>query len=435
MRMHGFGLMSMVLTDLAEDTLLIAIALEAMNQWRLQEKNKVVDSGMEELVEGFVKNADARVSGAARQLLDYWATLEVSYRIARKPKIASLDEEDEATTTTIAEADSQPFTSATPDRRRPQAWENNVQVSFNAAPVRRGPPTPAFARPRPPPPPTPVQKQPSHSAVAEKSRLDAIIALAQQSVTAASSSPSSGQRGITHSPADGSSPRGSRASVSPAPPRPVEEIWAEEERRKEQEKERERRKRQRRQSENAEKDDKRAKKLMGDVVVHVMSKHKHKMEKEHFKHFAQECTELLVDKEKKGKDFAAFCRLKALPDEKRKKVKSFVEAFTTKVLKRLEAKGKLKVPANGTEGKSTDAKSNGDATHEPSATPGDSYTLATPDLIPQSTPLSQGDGSGTTPADNANGDSYGDSDLEMDIDIDAELGDHVFTVKERPTSF
>lgn len=430
MRMHGFSLMSMVLNDLAEDKLLVSTALEAMYQWKLQEKNKVEDSGIQESVEKLVHSPDARVSAAAGKLLEYWSTLVISYRIARKPKITSLDEEDEATTTTIAEADSQPRSAPT-DRRRPQAWENDFKVNINIAPVHRAPPTPVFARPRPPPPPPPLAiRTPSNSAVAEKSRLEAIIALAQQSAT--SGSPASGHRGNTHSPAGDSSPRGSRTPMeSPAPLRPVEEIWAEEERRKEQEKEKERRKRQRRLSEHAEKDDKRAKKLIGDVVVHVMSKHKHKMEKHHFKSYAQQCTELLVDKEKKGKDYAKFCRMSSLPDDKRKKIKTFVEEYAAKVLKKLEAKGKLREA--DVAGKAGESSANGLSSHEPSATPGDSYTLATPDHIVDSTPASLGRGSSRTPADKNADDTYGDSDLEMDIDIDAELEEHTFTAhQDRP---
>lgn len=436
MRMHGFSMMNMIFTDLADDQSLVASALEAMCQWKLQEKNKVEDSGIVEPVEQFAKSSDPRVSEAARRLLEYWSTLTVSYRIARKPKIPSLDEEDEATTTTIAEADSLP-PSVSVEHRRPQTWENNVSLNFTAAPViRRGPPIPSFARPRPPPPPPVLTPRASSKTASEKSRLDAIIAMAQQSASA-SSTPTR-QRTITDSPGADSSPRGSQTPLeSPAPPRPVEEIWAEEERRKEQEKERERRKRQRRQSEqSSERDDKRAKKLVGDLVVDVMSKHKQKMERHHFKSYAQQCTEILIEKEKKGKDpkeYAKFCRLTSLPEDKRKKIKTFVEEYTMKVLKRLEAKGKLLDPKGGSKPNGEvkvngNGNGNGTSSHDPSATPGDSYTLATPDQVPGATPLSNGGSSSRTPVDSKQEENYADSDNDMDIDIDAELEDHTFNV-------
>ena len=431
MRMHGFSLMNMIFTDLADDTPLVASALEAMYQWKLHEKNKVEDSGIQGPVEQFTKSDDPRVSEAARKLLEYWSTLTVSYRIARKPKIASLDEDDEATTTTIAEADSLP-PSVSVEHRRPQAWENNVTLNFTAAPVvRRGPTLPSFARPRPPlPPPVLTPRAATNTAVSEKSRLDAIIAMAQQNASA-SSTPTR-QRNVTDSPAAGSSPRGSQTPLiaSPLPPRPVEEIWAEEEKRKEQEKERERRKRQRRQSESAEKDDKRAKTLIGDIVVKVMSKHKHKMERHHFKSYAQQATETLLEKEKKGKDYAKFCRLTSVPEDKRKKIKIFVEEYTAKALKKLEAKGKLLQPANGTSKPNGEGQINGNenGSHDPSATPGDSYTIATPDQAPGATPLSTGGSSSRTPAESKHDENYADSDDGMDIDIDAEWDDHTASV-------
>jgi hypothetical protein len=414
--MHGFSLMAMVLTDLADDVLLVTTALEAMMQWKLQEKNKVDDSGIQEPVELFAQDARPQISGPAQRLLDYWSTLKLSYRIARKPKIASLDEEDDAATTTIAEADSVP--SAHLDRRRADAWQNEVPVNFNLAPVRRGPPVPNFARPRPPPPPPAAIRTPSSSAVAERSRLDAIIALAQQSASTPTRTP---VRGRSNSPS-ASSPRASSSMPSP-PPRPVEEIWAEEERRKKQEKEREREKRKRRLQQQSstssysttERDDKRAKKLIGDVVVPVMSKYKQKMDRDQFKRFAQQCTELLMEKEKKGKDYGRFCRLTTLPDEKRKKIQNFASDYTVRLLKKMEAKAKLKeAGGDGAESSNGNSNGNGSTSHEPSMTPGDSFMVATPEL-PGSTPSKDEE-------------NYGDSDLEMDIDIDAELEDHTFSV-------
>jgi hypothetical protein len=408
--------MSMVLTDLADDALLVTTALEAMMQWKLQERNKVDDSGIQEHVSQFAQDANPSISGPARKLLEYWSTLTLSYRIARKPKIASLDEEDEAATTTIAEADSAPPTSAHLERRRADAWENEVSVNFQLAPVRRAPPVPNFARPRPPPPPPPPMKTPSSSAMSERSRLDAIIASARQSASTPTRTPI---RGASHSPS-ASSPRPS--SSAPSPPRPVEEIWAEEERRKKQEKEREREKRKRREkaaaaSSASERDDKRAKKLIGDVVVPVMSKHKQKMDRDQFKRFAKECTELLMDKEKKGKDYGKFCRLTSLPDEKRKKIQNFVNDYTLRLIKKIEDKAKSK--RAGQDGGDTNGSGNGSTSHEPSTTPGDSFVVATPELH---------DSIGLTPANDASEENYGESDLEMDLDMDAELEDHTFSV-------
>jgi histone-lysine N-methyltransferase SETD2 len=254
--------------------------------------------------------------------------------------------------------------------------------------------------------------------------LDAIIALAQQSVSTPTRTPI---RTGSNSPA-ASSPR---AKSSPAP-RPVEEIWEEEERRKKLEKEREREKRKRKQQAQAsasssERDDKRAKKLIGDVVVPVMSKYKQKMDRDQFKRFAQQCTELLMEKEKKGKDYAKFCRQASLGDDKRKKIQAFASDYTIRLLKKMEAKAKSK-EGPSTENHNGDGNGNGhgSTSHEPSTTPGDSFVVATPELAIST---------GRTPANDASDENYGDSDLEMDIDIDAELEDHTFSVvKDRNTS-
>jgi hypothetical protein len=418
--MHGFSLMSMVLNDLADDVLLVSTALEAMYQWKLQEKNKVEDCGIQEPVQRCAESTDPRISGPARKLLEYWSTLVVSYRIARKPVIASLDAEDEATTTTIAEAESAPPSSGA-ERRRPAHWdsENAFVSTFNAAPVvRRGPPMPAFARPRPPPPP-PFLKTPSKSAVAERSRLDAIIALAQQNASTPTGTP--GPRGIADSPS-ASSPRGSSSMPSPAP-RPVEEIWEEEERRKKEDKERERerRKKQKLQSSSSSSsssahDDKRAKKLIGDIVVPCMSKYKQKMDRDQFKRFAQQCTELLLEKEKKGKHYGEFCRSTTVPEEKRKKIQNFAKDYTLKLLAKMKAKDEAKEARKGDQ---DGGKVNGSGSHDASTTPGDSFSIATPEM-----PAS----SSRTPANVDPDETYGDSDLEMDLDIDAELEDHTFSV-------
>jgi hypothetical protein len=415
--MHGFSLMSMILVDLADDPFLVTAALEAMMQWKLQEKNKVEDCGIQETVQQFAQDANPQISDPARKLLEYWSTLTVSYRIARKPKIASLAEEDDAATTTIAEADTATPSSAHFERRRADAWENEVSVNFNLAPVRRAPPVPNFARPRPPPPPpSPALKTPSNSAVSERSRLDAIIASARQSASTPTRTP---VRNGSNSPS-ASSPHPS--SSMPSPIRPVEEIWAEEERRKKQEKEREREKRKRKEkaaaaASAAERDDKRAKKLIGDVVVPIMSKHKQKMDRDQFKRFARECTELLMDKEKKGKDYGKFSRLTTLPDEKRKKIQNFVNDYTLRLIKKMEDKAKSKKAGQG--GGEVNGNGNGSTSHEPSTTPGDSFAVATPELH---------DSIGLTPANDASEENYGESDLEMDLDMDAELEDHTFSV-------
>jgi histone-lysine N-methyltransferase SETD2 len=61
-----------------------------MSKWKLQIRNKIEDSKVEEPVRTLVHTEDERIGALAEQLLGYWSTLELSYRIPRVSKIASV---------------------------------------------------------------------------------------------------------------------------------------------------------------------------------------------------------------------------------------------------------------------------------------------------------------------------------------------------------
>jgi hypothetical protein len=61
-----------------------------MAKWKLQVRNKVEDSGIEEPVKKLAESEDEQLRSIAQGLLDYWSTLEISYKIPRKPKIKSV---------------------------------------------------------------------------------------------------------------------------------------------------------------------------------------------------------------------------------------------------------------------------------------------------------------------------------------------------------
>lgn len=90
MRMHGFSLMAMILTSLSEDRGIVLAALQCMEKWRTQIRNKIEDSGIEEPIKVIAAGDDAELASIAQRLLDYWSTLELSYRIPRRSKIASV---------------------------------------------------------------------------------------------------------------------------------------------------------------------------------------------------------------------------------------------------------------------------------------------------------------------------------------------------------
>ncbi|WVQ94922.1 hypothetical protein IAU59_002008 [Kwoniella sp. CBS 9459] len=414
LRMHGFSLMSMVLTELADDREIVLLALESMSKWKLQIRNKIEDSKVEQPVKALQDSEDEEVSRLAKQLLEYWSTLELSYKIPRVSKIASLDAEDEADTTTIAEADSASASSAA---RRHDAWENNVQIQFEVAPVRPRMPIPSFSRPRPPPPPPPPAARPTMSAAASSDRLklDAIIAMAQQPLQSPSL-PAPSQ-----SPAAESSRSGSRYDD-----------------------EEDRRKRQKRshgygssEALDEEKKEKRLTKLVGEVVVRSMSKYKEQMEHDTFKRYARECTTILVEKEKKGHTYSTT-RVPTLSEEKKAKMKAFTKEFAHKVLKRLKEKGKLIRTGTGAERGSTSqsARSNSHSTstlsrlsHEADVSGSQGLTTPTPSGTVIETPRDGDDKDGDLVDDIFGKDDDDDMDMDMEMDVDDGLSQSSISAK------
>lgn len=330
MRMHGFSLMSIILNDMAEDRDIIMSVLEGMKQWQLTNRNKVEDSNIEQPVRALADGEDKELATLASDLLRYWSSLEMSYRIPRVNRQA-LDAEDDRNTLTIAEADSMP-------RRHVHYDElaNNKSIKFEVAPVREYVPPPIRHRP-PPPPPQPTRTL-SHPGIAGRSHLDAIIAMAAQA-----------QAATPPSPVPAAAPADSRDS------------------------------RKRQKLSHAEEEERKAKrltKLVGEVVVKSMSKYKAQMEHDTFKRYAKECTALLVDKEKRGHSYAAH-RHPSLTEEKKAKMKAFTKDYTHKLLRNLKAKGKLRhvpKPDKALASPSTPAATPGgsSARMSPSATPGQS---------------------------------------------------------------
>jgi len=246
-------------------------ALESMAKWKTTIRTKIEDSGIEEPVRELRDGDDKELQQLADDLLTYWSTLESPYRIAKKAKIASLDEEDEAQTTTIAESN----TGTGVVYRPSSAWEEaNHPMPFTPRPRFQSTP-----RPRPPPPPPPQRQpsQPSKAAVeaANRSALDAIIAQAQQAALAQAAAAATAAAAA--SPAAESSRSGSGSAH-----RAVEDDYERQ------------RKRQRRVLDPAEaerKKEKELKRLVGEVVVRSMTKYKEQMDHDTFKRYAREVSD------------------------------------------------------------------------------------------------------------------------------------------------
>jgi hypothetical protein len=135
----------------------------------------------------------------------------------------------------------------------------------------------------------------------------------------------------------------------------------------------------------------------------------------------KQCTELLVEKEKKGHSYAAH-RHPTLTDDKRAKIKAFTKEFVHKVLKKLKEKGKLRKGPHASGSGSSKSRDHGSkSASTPSATPNtvsdNSTVLQTPDghndLVNDIFDVGEDDDDRSihdqaTPA----------KDMEMDVDVD-----------------
>ncbi|KNZ45200.1 uncharacterized protein VP01_83g18 [Puccinia sorghi] len=79
MRLHGFSIMSMILTEYLEDQ-------EIVKTWPLITKNKILSTNLEETVMKLSDSPSEVVQTLAAELIKMWVALEVSYRIPKDKK-------------------------------------------------------------------------------------------------------------------------------------------------------------------------------------------------------------------------------------------------------------------------------------------------------------------------------------------------------------
>lgn len=251
MRLHGFGIMTIILTDMAKDHDIVLLALECLEKFKstMTYRNKVEDSGIEDVVKVLADGEVEQLAAIAKDLLAFWSTLEMSYRIPRVQKLESLDEDDNKNMTTIADHEAMP-------RRQFHADDfiNTQTVTFKAAPVRPVFFAPPIRHRPPPPPPPPKPLTPAHSA--ERSKLDAIIAMA-----AASAQP------VVIPPPVETNSAPARVEEEPRKRQKTAHVLT---------------------AEDEAKKEKRLTKLIGEVVVKSMSKYREQMDHDTFKRYAKE---------------------------------------------------------------------------------------------------------------------------------------------------
>lgn len=109
LRLHGFNLMNHILREYPEDAEIITLVspdcracflclvvdsqarcvqdLQILGSWELKTRNKVESSGIEELVRKCTELEDKALSTMATELLDYWQSLELGYRIPKAVRV------------------------------------------------------------------------------------------------------------------------------------------------------------------------------------------------------------------------------------------------------------------------------------------------------------------------------------------------------------
>lgn len=94
-RLHGFSLMSAVLDDWKDDKEIVTLTLGTLARWPLIARNKVVSAGVDQQVKDFCNDKDGEIQHLAKQLIEAWDALEVGYRIAKKEAAERRDGEGE----------------------------------------------------------------------------------------------------------------------------------------------------------------------------------------------------------------------------------------------------------------------------------------------------------------------------------------------------
>lgn len=83
-KMHGFILMAGVLEEWKDDKEVLMLAMGSLARWPLIARNKLTDAGVEQPVKDLCSNQDDEIASLASELVSAWDALETSYRIARR---------------------------------------------------------------------------------------------------------------------------------------------------------------------------------------------------------------------------------------------------------------------------------------------------------------------------------------------------------------
>ncbi|EAU87663.2 histone-lysine N-methyltransferase [Coprinopsis cinerea okayama7 len=316
MRLRGYSVMKNVLEDYVADLDLVELVLQCLESWPLLNRNKVDDSQIMTSVEGHATSERESLQALAKKLMEHWQSLPLYNRI---PKRALPQDDgpskDKPDTPTLDPYEEQ-------IKRRRQEEEQKLRwVRIRAQQLEREKQQRQFREhqrglvkdlydPFPPQP----QKPSVDTSSKMQEMLKAIIANATETVAAEEkrkAEEAEAKAKAEAAAAEKAARRKARAAAKKAMTPEEKEALKE----------------------------KRLMKLIGAVVVKSMSKYARGLQKDYFKKYAKELTQVITEKEKKSSSYKEG-RLESLSEEKVAKIKKFSKDYIAKVLRKLEKAGK-----------------------------------------------------------------------------------------------
>ncbi|KAI0313481.1 hypothetical protein OF83DRAFT_1210951 [Amylostereum chailletii] len=316
MRLRGFSTMSNVMDDYSNDAEVLLLAVDCMAKWPMISRNKIDDSKISAPVEACLHSDNESLKEAAQKLLDAWSMLETAYRIPKRMKT-----DEWATPPSYNSVEPEPR----PTKRSKYAFE---PVRLNITPMG----TKGF-RPISPPPSSATwatspkivpAEPPVYYVDPQRTKASAAAVIAAAIAAREAEEAKAAQKAVEEAK------RAKRKTESKE----------DREKRQRERKDKEKRRRKEREAGREANKEKRLLKLVGGVVVKVMSKYRAKLDRDTFKKHAEELTRIIADKEKKSASYKDN-RLDALSEEKTAKIKKFAKEYIQKVIHKLEKSGKI----------------------------------------------------------------------------------------------
>ncbi|WFD19871.1 [histone H3]-lysine(4) N-trimethyltransferase [Malassezia caprae] len=327
-KLHGFVIMAGLLDECSDDTELVGLVLACLAQWPLLARDKVVDSGVESLVRAIAERKGAANQAPAQALLDRWAELPLTFRIARRDGDVSADDIDLAALRRAAMNDAVARTADEPapsDELRRSLLAYREKDSTAPAPVaapRARPPeekkNPAKPRPslsvediiRQANAENEAQQRAREEAEAEAKRAEEARAEASAAREARRAASRASKK---HGTDGGDAPRAEKRAKKP----PVDMDALE----------------------------RHLAKLVSALVVKQLSKVRDELDRDRFKKYAKDLTNVLCDKEKRNPKAwpprlaNGEVGLEELSEEKRKKMKVFAHEYIKKLVRHRRSAG------------------------------------------------------------------------------------------------